>query len=190
MSIFVHSQFATYAALAAVIEKQTGYTAIVGGGALRDAITGKPVKDIDIFAFSCVRLLEKLTVNCAPIIYDFIEDGFTKIPQITEGSAEYVNMRGGGVVAVDIYEKAGHLPINVVWLDHVPHASEQAHGFDFGICQVTLTSDNALFTTPAFLRDLENHTFTITTSFDDRAQRRWDRLNEKYYDWKLAYPFQ
>jgi hypothetical protein len=157
----------------------------IAGGYLRDRITGKPVKDVDLFVrdrgdASNQRLLTVLArthpylSNTIPAHYLGAEDGVTFIYECLPAAMPT------------------RLPeVNVITMNRGYEMHENVHRFDFGICQVA-TDGEHLIKTPAFEQDRAEMTFTLVQCENEaeyeRSLRRWERLKVKYPGWRLVTP--
>lgn len=165
-----------------------GGEAIIAGGAVRDTVTGKPVKDIDIFvmltddddkasekfATACEKLAKELggevELDCSPEAYGGQFD-LARITVKEEGEPD------------EIYEVIG------IWEEY---PDNDVHDYDFGLSQMFVTS-SGLFMTPAAAKDLQNKTITYMHAgklrdLDNRlrSKRRLARLRAKYSDWTFV----
>lgn len=58
--------------------------------------------------------------------------------------------------------------------------------FDFGICQIGMTTNGEVFITDAFLDDFNNKTLTIVNHRPgERKEKRISRMKEKFPDWEF-----
>jgi hypothetical protein len=156
--------------------KAAGVTgALIAGGACRDHILGKPVKDIDVFVPDQEGIEMKLGaafghLHVNPII-----------------AAEYA---GAGGEVDHVYEISfgddpfgdSHIPVQVIVLANGLDPVERAKHHDFGICQAwylgsTTSGSGFINTTEAFHSDMTNKTFTLDHCEDGsqyaRSMRRW-----------------
>ena len=165
-----------------------GGEAIIAGGAVRDTVTGKPVKDIDIFvmltddddkaseefAIACAKLAKdlggELELDCSPESYGGQFD-LARVTVKEEGAPD------------EIYEIIG------IWEEY---PDNDVHDYDFGLSQMFVTG-RGLFMTPAAAKDLQNKTITYmhASTIRDRdnrlrSKRRLARLRAKYSDWTFV----
>lgn len=165
-----------------------GGEAIIAGGAVRDTVTGKPVKDIDIFvmltddddkasekfAIACAKLAKELggelELDCSPESYGGQFD-LARVTVKEEGEPD------------EIYEIIG------IWEEY---PDNDVHDYDFGLSQMFVTS-SGLFMTPAAAKDLQNKTITYMHAgklrdSDNRyrSKMRLARLRAKYQDWTFV----
>lgn len=165
-----------------------GGETIIAGGAVRDTVTGKPVKDIDIFvmlsgdddkasakfAESCAKLAKELKgeleMDASPESYGGTFD-LARITVKEEGEDD------------KIYEIIG------IWEEY---PDNDVHDYDFGLSQMFATGCG-IFMTPAAAKDLQNKTITYMHAGrwreEDnrlRSKRRLARLRAKYSDWTFV----
>jgi len=147
--------------------------AILAGGYLRDTLTGRTPKDIDVFIPSpepgAVRNFESV-MKCSP----------------DSGAAEYMDR---GEVAAIWTVPGFAVPVQVISLKPGLCPVDRARNHDFGICQVW-HDGTGQYMTEIFAKDLANRTFTLAACEDStefaRSMRRWDRLKEKFPEWALV----
>lgn len=153
-----------------------GTNAYLTGGAMRDLLHGKPIKDLDIFVRYC---------NSAMADVDD-EFHFNHCYQrINSDVATYLGMTE--VLGVSGYDMKPY-PLNIIYLDDsvTDTLDEIITRNDFGICQVGLGCNGQIAWTEAFEKDVVNKTFTNTRHNDwPRAIKWWERLQEKYPGYQL-----
>jgi hypothetical protein len=172
--------------------KAAGVTgALIAGGACRDHILGKPVKDIDVFVPDQENIEMKLGaafghLHVNPII-----------------AAEYA---GAGGEVDHVYEIGfgddpfgeAHIPVQVIVLAQGLDPIERARHHDFGICQAwfepatTVGFTGCIYATEAFHSDMTNKEFTLVHVEDEqqfhRSMRRWARFKERFQGFELRLP--
>lgn len=163
--------------------RQYGGNGIVYGGCLRDTLTGQgPIKDVDIAVEVCPEEEGAIAAfaeeSCAQIKVQFIGHDYTAYPDVAKSTQVY--MPDG-------------LLLNFVHVRFPVTLWNVAERCDFGICQIALDWDNLVHFTEAFARDKANKTFTYMRDPSDEPQlvrsiRRWERLSQKYPDWKMVVP--
>jgi hypothetical protein len=169
--------------------KAAGITgALIAGGACRDHILGRPVKDIDVFVPDQEGIEMKLGaafghLHVNPII-----------------AAEYA---GAGGEVDHVYEVSfgddpfgeTHIPVQAIVLAQGLDPIERARHHDFGICQAwyvegTQTAIGFIQATEAFHLDMGNKTFTLSHCEDvtqfDRSMRRWGRFKERFPEFTVV----
>jgi len=171
--------------------KDAGITgALIAGGACRDHILGRPVKDIDVFVPSQPNIDVKLAkafgaFNVSPII-----------------AAEYAGAGGEVEHVYEIQEEdadpfAPHplerVPVQVIVLAPGLDPIERAQHHDFGICQVWYLNRNFFAHTEAFHLDMQFKTFTLDHCEDqqqfDRSVRRWTgKFAQRFPEFRMSYP--
>jgi hypothetical protein len=173
--------------------KDAGITgALIAGGACRDHILGRPVKDIDVFVPSQPNIDVKLAkafgaFNVSPII-----------------AAEYAGAGGEVEHVYEIQEEDAdpfaphpleHVPVQVIVLAPGLDPIERAKCHDFGICQAWYLGSRLFDVTEAFHLDMRNRTFTLVHCEDStqlgRSMRRWARFKERFpgFSLRLTGPF-
>lgn len=161
----------------------------IAGGALRDLLHDKPVKDIDVFI--CLQNTEG---------DGGWYDGCHELGQIlhcefqTSGTdcLDLRNSEGysyGAFRLVDYPTGLHWHPVQLVFIEEHPVDNVKNH-FDFGLSQVWC-SENTLRMTPAYWFDHYNHRITYLQSTEPNEQRRLsskqraERLKLKYQGWKF-----
>lgn len=169
--------------------------AVIAGGALRDLSTGAPIKDVDVFVTAKPGTEVKYRLDQV--------FGFTGRTVVDAEVVDYLASMDG-VVAVYEYDTNEYdvedpdkrinwvHPFQVIVLDHADFSPEAAlERFDFGICQVVYDGE-CTWHTPAFVADIQLKTFTVCRADNkeqfDRSMIRFERLREKYPDYKLVVP--
>lgn len=145
---------------------------VLGGGALRDAYHGRPIKDLDVF----------MRAKDHPLGLDTF---FTKM-QIPASSSYGLrhDLHGVWNLVMDI----GGYQVQLILADF-DNAKDLAGTFDIGLSQVTYDGTE-VFYHPNFLMDSADKVFRIYRTDDDgstvRSERRINRFLEKYPDFKAA----
>ena len=158
----------------------------IAGGAVRDTLLERPIRDIDLF------LDVAATDEAAKLLrQDF---GFLKI-------AEWKNYElfSDPVCArVGKFEKADEeIPVSLIGLNHewwgeARSMQENLARFDFGICMAGWDGAEVR-TTDEYKRDIEQKTFTLCRA-DSQSQfnysmSRFKKMTaDRYAGWKLAIP--
>lgn len=174
--------------------------AILGGGCLRDLVTGRAdrVKDLDIFVGHQPDMVEKLKGL-----------GYHVSTLITEAATEYLGAFDrvhsvydlSALVSFAILDRSFAFSlrtsrpennIQVIATTAPMSVRETLSRFDLGICQIAYTDRAGLQYTSDFLADLTSEGFRVTRC-ESRAQfertyARWRRLEEKYKGWGLSVP--
>lgn len=154
--------------------------AAIVGGALRDLTHGVPVKDVDIFVTYRAEVEDTMDEHFGAFGWSV-----TVAPQSSSYIGSMTDVR-----AVFEAEDGGHT-YNIICLDKEMTMSEMIARIDFGICRIGYNGSYA--ETPAeFIRDVQNRTFTLLRSDDqkqyDRSMERFERLQAKYKDHTLVIP--
>jgi hypothetical protein len=167
-------------------------TAHIGGGAVRDTLLDRPIRDIDLF------LNESATDEAAALLRkDF---GFVKVGEWKS----YEMFSDPAVARVARFEKADEtIPLCLIGLHYPsdtyydePRSSLgmrfNLSRFDFGICMVGWDG-NDVYTTREYKRDVEQKTFTLLRA-DDKQQfaysmSRFKKMTaDRYAGWRLVVP--
>lgn len=144
--------------------------AVIAGGAVRDVLLGRPVKDIDVW-YSDDSHVDWVEVSrCFPTWKRLLHDD----------AAAYIS--GGEVQAViDLDSFSGGKPVQLIrtWQS----GRSVLDRFDIGLCQVGY--DGRVFHTADFLRDVERETITILRSpkggnVTAHMSNHLDRVQAKY----------
>lgn len=169
--------------------KAVGVKGLIAGGACRDHLLGRPVKDIDVFVPYSEDIESKLqaafgVLHVNPLI-----------------SAEYAGA-GGEVehvyevaISSDPFEPdAGRPPLQVIVLAPGLDPVDRARHHDFGICQCWYLGNGQFQETLAFTNDVMHQRFTLSHCEDqqqfDRSMRRWERFSERFEGFYLYVPFE
>lgn len=167
-------------------------SAVVAGGALRDMLMHKPVKDYDIF-------IPSRPVFADPddeLLYDraeFLRSIFPKMKTICgEGFLRYAGGRFADVVAIyDTKDDIDGCPIQIIAVNTPVTPAIMMERIDFGLCRV-VHDGNFCHIHPDFYHDSTSRVFTLRRSENqqqfDRSMERFRRLREKYPDFALSIP--
>jgi hypothetical protein len=164
--------------------KQIIPEAHIAGGAVRDTILDRSIKDIDVF------LPHAAGDQAAALLRT--EFGYVKVGEWKQ----YLDFSDPMVVRVAKFEKADQtIPVCLIGLKEVLGPRDNIARFDFGICQAAWIGGDSMITAGAFKRDIEGETFTLCRA-DDLAQYsysmvRFEKLTaDRYKNWKLVVPSQ
>lgn len=162
--------------------REYGHEAYIGGGALRDAMHGVPMKDVDIFV---------MPYRDGPVLGPRVDS--ETIEEILGGFAhkhQVFNYAFSDVAEQWIFEGEGDgPPLNFIAMRHHSTPEQLARRMDFGICQIVLTAEDECWVTPQWAVDYLQKTFTLTDpDREERALRRWERISERYPEHTLVIP--
>ena len=165
-------------------------TAHIAGGAVRDTLLERPIKDIDLF------LDEAATDEAAALLRS--KFGFVKVGEW----ASYEMFSDRAVKRVCNFDRAGEtIPLTLIGLnleyiesDYVFDMKTNLDRFDFGICMAGWDGDE-VYTSDEFRRDLELKTFTLCRAdnqpqFNYSMSRFEKMVKDRYAGWQLAVPKQ
>jgi hypothetical protein len=157
----------------------------IAGGAVRDTILERPIRDIDIF------LPHTAGEEAAALLRT--QFGYVKVGEWKQ----YEHFSDPVVVRVAKFEKADEtIPICLIGLADALSPRDNIARFDFGVCMAAWAGGGgSIITSSAFKRDIESKTFTLCRA-DNLAQYsysmvRFEKLTaDRYKDWKLVVPSQ
>lgn len=160
-----------------------GADAVIAGGAVRDFLLGREIKDIDIFLQSHGFIADEKIAR-------FAFDGIKL--QLTNGS--YRPAEIGEVGTLWVYDDPFGTPVQLIFLDineSVTPAIAIEH-CDFGLCRVAFDGEQ-LHMSGHFIADLAGQTMTLrrdmTTNNVERSKRRFDRLSVKFPTYTYVNPY-
>ena len=146
---------------------------IIAGGAPRDILHGKKVKDIVVFIES--KLFPKFS------IIEAIGDMLHTEPTFTEDNTAY-----NKAFEVVNYDRGPcMLPVQLIFPRRDP-VQDIKETFDYGLCQVWLDGGRKIHTTPAYWRDHNSKTFHFLLEGGGSASSdHTERLQAKYPEWRF-----
>lgn len=152
--------------------------AILAGGALRDSVFGKPIKDIDIF-------IEFPFSNFAELLNMKIERSAASIDYTLFDTDTHIK----GIY--DVFTRDDTPPIQIIELESLD-IQALLSGFDWGFCQIGTKDCKSFIVTDHFMNDYNNNTATcVLESSDTRLKhslKRGKKLFKKYPDKKFMTP--
>jgi len=161
----------------------TGFNAMVIGGAMRDGLLRRPIKDIDVFVYDrwAHGVLRPSTLYD---IADALGAEYLGRQGVPEGYERPVNADIGAILS---YTGGWQ----VMLLENWPGYFGLVDRVDFALCGVGLSKDGDIYYRAGALDDMRHRTFTVTPSGGARPARtwkRWQRLRTKYPDFTLNDP--
>jgi hypothetical protein len=160
--------------------------AVIAGGALRDLVFGRAVKDVDVFLahVPTEAFLNEIT-GFKP------EDIFAEWhANLIESAASYSGLDRFGLTALHTAYVDGH-QVNFITYKGDIRPEHLVNRVDFGPCQIAWDGLR-VFIGDQFLTDWSNRTWTY---MGDRAEgdlersvRRAHRFKERYPDWTFVFP--
>jgi hypothetical protein len=156
-------------------------TAHIAGGAVRDTLLDRPIKDIDLFLANDVADEAALLLR-------------SKFGYIKTGEWErYEEFSDPAIARLAKFERADETtPVCLIGLVEPAPMHVNVERFDFGIC-MTAWDGRDVYRDAAFDRDLDNQTFTLLRA-DNQPQfnysmTRFKKLTEqRYAGWTLSVP--
>ncbi|MBY4725715.1 MULTISPECIES: hypothetical protein [Burkholderia] len=171
--------------------QEVGVKGLIAGGAVRDHILGKQVKDIDVF------------VAHDPDVVSKLQAAFGVLHVNPSLAAEYIGEVGqsevshvyGVTSSSDPFDTANthRVPVQVIVLAPGMDPLDRVKHHDFGICQCWYEGAGKNGFTGAFFDDAASKQFTLSHCEDqhqfDRSMRRWERFKERFPEFSLYVPF-
>ncbi len=163
------------AILAHMREQFPGSQVFIGGGAVRDGLHERAIKDVDVFiqrsAFDTLDCPVTTRVPCNAFIEQYGRD----------------DMHG----AWDFTGKFFEWPVQLILADFDGMA-QLAGSFDLGICQCVYHDTLGVYLTPDFIDDSEECVLRIVRADSEleikRSMKRIERLALKYHEFAIAPP--
>lgn len=164
-------------ALAAL--KRAGIEGLIAGGAVRDYILNKPVRDVDVFVEYRADIEERLEqafgVDCVSRMV----------------AADYAGNEVKHVFEI-LGDSLTDVPVQVIVLNEGLTPGDRAAHHDFGICQCWYLGEGKFDWTGAFFSDKELGRFTLSHCEGqgefDRSMRRWAKFAERFPEFTLRVP--
>ena len=154
----------------------------IAGGAVRDTILERPIRDIDLF-------MPNVSIDAAVAL---LRDkfGYVKVGKWTR----YKKFSDPSVVRVAKLERVDTtIPISLIGLAQDLDARANIARFDFGVCMAAWDGGSFFVMDDKFKRDADNETFTLCRA-DNLAQfshsmERFAKLTaDRYMGWALPTP--
>jgi hypothetical protein len=154
--------------------------AVIGGGALRDLLLKKPVKDIDIFvgwSSGDIESLERRIRSKLP---------WSMLP--CQSSLKNYDLNFTGVVQVWNGEpsRLSGKRLQIIALDEPVTVDVVINRCDFGICRIAHDGER-FYLHEDFVRDAVDQTFTLRRCSDVSAHsNRWWQFEQRFPGWRLV----
>lgn len=157
--------FQTYEKIMAAVLEAGATEVMVAGGAVRDALLGKPIKDIDVFYSGDLfwhKLNKNFKTNYKPPKDEF---GFT---EAYEENDEWQ------VTHQSLLSEYSDKPVQFIRCkDFATHLNT----FGAGLCKVALLADGTLWITPEFIRDCSEGILHFNPNCGEKFK---DKMCDKY----------
>lgn len=161
-------------------------SAHIAGGAVRDTILERPIRDVDIF------LADKAREAAAKLLR--AKFGYVKVGEWQQ----YEQFSEPSIAQVAKFERADReTPVCLIGLNERMFSrgismQSNIERFDFGICMAAYDGREQI-TDEAFKHDVQNKTFTLLRADNDAqfaySMVRYKKLTkERYAGWQLAVP--
>jgi hypothetical protein len=156
-------------------------TAHIGGGAVRDHLLNRPIKDIDLFLDGAhVKEAARLMRS---------KFGYVKVGEWKQ----YEMFSDPALFCLAKFEKADEtMPVCLIALKKPRGMQDNLRRFDFGICMAAWDGSD-VYIAPEYTTDIERKTFTLCRA-DNRPQfnysmSRFKKMTaDRYAGWKLVVP--
>jgi hypothetical protein len=174
-----------YGTILEALQRAVPSSVHIAGGAVRDTILNRPIRDVDIF-------LSNTDADPAAALlrakFNYVKVGEWK---------QYHGFSDPMLVRVAKFEKADEtIPICLIGLAENLSPYDNISRFDFGPCMAAWQGDTTVMITNGnFKRDVESQTFTLYRA-DNLAQYsysivRYEKLTaDRYSGWGLSVPSQ
>jgi hypothetical protein len=160
--------------------------ACIAGGALRDLLCNKPVKDVDVFITGAGRTEDE--------VREFLVAAFGEPVRVVIGEAfaDYSDALKDVAFTLEAL-LPDSTPLQIIALNEPVTLESVVERIDFGICRVGTNGSDDLITED-FAYDLHHRQFTLRCNFNEprlaRSKARHERLQEKFPGWPLVIPEQ
>ncbi len=161
--------------------KDLDSTAHIGGGAVRDTLLERPIRDVDLF-------LEAAATDGAACVLRS-RFGYVKVGEWES----YEMFSDPAVIRVAKFEKADEtIPVCLIGLKYPRMMQANLGRFDFGICMAAWNGEE-VYTAPEYKTDIERKTFTLCRADDqwqfNYSMSRFNKMTaDRYAGWKLVVP--
>jgi hypothetical protein len=178
------TQVQDYGNILEALQRDVSGSVHIAGGAVRDTILERPIRDIDIF------LPHTAGEPAAALLR--AKFGYVKVGEWKQ----YAHFSDPMLVRVAKFEKADEtIPLCLIGLTESLPLDENIARFDFGVCMAAWGGNGTMLTNDHFKRDIEGKTFTLCRA-DNFAQFsysmvRFEKLTaDRYKGWALSVPSQ
>lgn len=162
--------------------REAGATdALIAGGAVRDFLLGREIKDIDFFMRSRgpeedKRIAETAFTDAIVQHGELPEEYRLQMPELASVYVSHEGLRDYRDIFGD-----GQFPAQLIFLNG---SEKDAYGlisrFDFGLCRAAFDGERALYT-DEFLKDAFGLTMTLINADNmEKSRHRYERLSAKY----------
>lgn len=168
---------------------------VIAGGAVRDVLNNKHVKDIDVFVqvpdwehnpLEASELIEEVVAAVNKLFYAPGVSRETVIITDPNGDCDVSDVSNYDIHSVWHWESGfNSMPVDIVFIKGDPSKCYEA--FDFGLCRALVSPIYGLRTSRAYQRDSLNQeiTFLLDDSQRDRSRIHLSHFLPKYPGWKV-----
>lgn len=169
----------------------------LAGGALRDTTMRRAVKDLDVFVThsnAAIAAVDMLFKEAGYYLCQDVEPAYcANMPHVAavRGYSRWMNFEHTASLYAGHSLTGDDLDVNVIFHETSLSLPQLFERFDFGICQIGCGVDGTVLADGRFQVDVHNRVFTMlprTAAHAEQKRRsliRWDRLRNKYPDFKL-----
>ena len=153
-----------------------GCDGIVAGGAIRDTVLRRMVKDFDVY------------VENTPVNFDALRKRFPNLTLLDADHDDYEGCASANLTVYEANELHDGKPVQIMLVRRDP-VEYVRNVFDFGLCKAFLCNTWGLVLEPEFIQDVRAKTITFYPSDENwYSESRAKRLTEKYPDYRLVVP--
>lgn len=193
--IAMHEYFGGLVTLMNDIKASTGARTVVCGGAIRDALNDRPVRDIDLYVhYEDYEKVYKLLTGRTPDWEDVCTDSDSPAykHQMVHYQEEFqMDKKRMRPLPDSVPEHVNLIGVNCSYPEPHPAADwiwEIIGKYNFGICMVGMGSDGLIVWDERYTQDVKTQSITLYRIDWGReaSMRQFEKLNKKYEGWPLV----